>query len=395
MPKHLSTSNLGLACIVAALALPVPALADCVDGTRQATAGEVDFANRGRGALIAALPAPPAGMVRNGRPNDINEPASFAFCGGTPVGAFSPSVAESFLYKLSKAETDRRAAERRQLQQQIEELEKLPPEKEAQRKALEDQMRAAYAAAPRRSRSDPPLSAEQQALADRQNAEGRRLEDQARRVESDHRASVKAETAPLRARIDALSPAPEIFTLRLEMNVQRFPAAGPYVLTFGAPSPKRSEGLKVHNVVLEVGGPEGAGKQAVLAAVDRSYLQGLVGAPLPDLAASRARVASTAAATPPAGPDVSVAPAAADPAAAPAAGGGNTAPVATTSASPNAPCPPPARSGSSAADAGAAIGGQVLGGGWGASVGRSLGGALGALGGAAKPEEPRSGDCPR
>lgn len=395
MSNRTTTAVLGLASAALTLALAAPARADCPDGTREAGAAEADFGNRARAALIAALPPAPAGMEKQGRPNDMNEKPTFAFCRGTPVGAFSPNVADSYIYKLPKAEVDRRSVERRQFQQQIEELEKLPPEKEAQRKALEDQMRAAYAAAPRRSRSDPPLSAEQQALADRQNAEGRRLEEQVRKVELDHKASVKPQTDPLRARADALGSGPESFALRLRMNAERFPAAGPAVVTFGAPSPKRSEGLKVHNVVLEIAGPEGAGKQALLAAVDRAYLQGLVGAPLPDLGASQARASSAAAAPPPAGPAVSAAPAAAEASPAPSASGPVAAPASTTSASTNAPCPPPARSGSTAADAGTAIGGQVLGGGWGANVGRSLGGALGAIGAAGTAQEPRSGDCPR
>jgi len=61
------------------------------------------------------------------------------------------------------------------------------------------------------------------------------------------------------------------------------------LVTFGAPSARRSGGLAVHNVVIAVEGPEGAARQALFDAVDKGYLQGLVGQPLPELEASKAR----------------------------------------------------------------------------------------------------------
>ena len=276
--------------IAAALALPVvPAYADCVDGVRAATPAELEFAARARAALIAGLPAPPAQTERRGKPHDFAEQPKFDFCKDTPVGAFAPSVSEGYLYTFARTDAERRSAERRRLLQQIEEIEMLPPEKEAQRKVLLEQMRAAYDAAPKRSRKDPPLTPEQQALADKQNAEGRRLEGLANRVAQDHRASVKHQTDPLRARADALNAFPQEFVLVLHINAARFPEPAESVATFGAPSPRQNAALKVHNVVLEVRGPEGAARQALVAAVDRGYLQGLVGQQLPDIGASQAR----------------------------------------------------------------------------------------------------------
>ena len=251
--------------IAAALALPVvPAYADCVDGVRAATPAELEFAARARAALIAGLPAPPAQTERRGKPHDFAEQPKFDFCKDTPVGAFAPSVSEGYLYTFARTDAERRSAERRRLLQQIEEIEMLPPEKEAQRKVLLEQMRAAYDAAPKRSRKDPPLTPEQQALADKQNAEGRRLEGLANRVAQDHRASVKNQTDPLRARADALNAFPQEFVLVLHINAARFPEPAESVATFGAPSPRQNAALKVHNVVLEVRGPEGAARQALV-----------------------------------------------------------------------------------------------------------------------------------
>ena len=78
---------------------------------------------------------------------------------------------------------------------------------------------------------------------------------------------------------------------------------------------------------------------------------------------------------------------------APATGG--TAAVASAKAAD--PCAPKAGAApaTTAADAGAAVGGQVLGGGAGRQVGAAIGGLLGALGGATKKAEPASADCPR
>ena len=83
-----------------------------------------------------------------------------------------------------------------------------------------------------------------------------------------------------------------------------------------------------------------------------------------------------------------------------AAAAGNTAPVpATTAAAAPAadPCQPKpgAASETNAADTGAAVGGQVLGGGHGRQVGGAIGGFLGALGGAIKRPETASADCAR
>lgn len=71
---------------------------------------------------------------------------------------------------------------------------------------------------------------------------------------------------------------------------------------------------------------------------------------------------------------------------------------ANTAAAPGSdPCPPKpsAGSGASAADTGATVGGQVLGGGHGRQVGGAIGGFLGALGGAIKKPDTASADCAR
>ncbi len=130
--------------------------------------------------------------------------------------------------------------ERKAVEKQIEELEKLPPEKEAEYKQLLAQARAIYDAAPRRQRKDPPFTPEQQAQVDRANVEGRKVEQAASTVVSDHRASVKSQTDSLRAQAKRLEGFPQELSVQLGMNLDRLPESGPTVATLGAASAARS-----------------------------------------------------------------------------------------------------------------------------------------------------------
>jgi hypothetical protein len=163
---HVQPKQPAAALVLAAfitLAAPL-ARADCVDGVREATAAERDFAQRARAALIAGTPEAVRPLERSSpKRADPAAPVSLGFCRGTPVGAFTPSAGDSFMYPFPREEAAARSEQRRALLRQVEELERLPPDKEAQRRQLEAQMRAAYDAAPKRGRKDPPLTPEQQA----------------------------------------------------------------------------------------------------------------------------------------------------------------------------------------------------------------------------------------
>ena len=274
--------------------MPDVARADCVDGVRNATSEELVFAARAEAALAAALPAPIANSERRGGPFDFSRPPRLSFCKADPIGAFAVSVGGGYLYKFPKAEADRLYAERKGLEKQIEDLEKLPADKDAEYKQVLAQMKAAYDAAPRRSRKDPPFTPEQQEQVNRAMSEGKKLEDAAKKVVTDHVASVKSRTDVLRAQAKRLESYPQELAVRLAMNLERFPESAPTVATFGTPSAGRSTGLAAHNVVMAVEGPEGAARQALFEAVDQAYLQGLIGQPLPEVEASKARVERTA-----------------------------------------------------------------------------------------------------
>jgi hypothetical protein len=414
----------------------LPAHADCVDGVRKPTPAELDFLQRAHAALVAGLPEAVRPLERNNpqRP-DAGNATPPSLCGGTPVGAFSPGVFTAFNFNFSPEEARARAEQRRVLRQQVDDLKKLPPDKEAEVRQLTEQARAAAASAPRRSRNDPPFTPEQRAQVERAEAEANRLSQAARKIQFDHDASVKPQTDALNERADRLQAGMQTFTVALNMNVQRFAEATPAseVITLGAPSANRSGSLRGRNVMVEVKGPAGPTRDAVVTLIDRAYLQSLLDAPLPDVAVSRQRVeaniaraasapalaiastvplnaSSASASTAPAAATVPVAAgvgaaAAATAASAPAAQAGSaTAPATTTAQS---PCPPPSRTASGATtassdatrtgrDVGGEVGGAILGGGWGRSIGASVGGALGALGGSKPPQQAQQQpDCPR
>ncbi|MFO0232423.1 MAG: hypothetical protein ACK51M_05085, partial [Burkholderiales bacterium] len=193
--------------------------------------------------------------------------------------------------------------ERRAVVERIGAIEALPPEKEAQRKALEDQARAVDAQAPRRSRRDPPFTPEQQAEVDRKTAEGNALAQKSREVTFAHVQSVRPEVEPLRAEEKRLETFPQEFVVSLQMNVARPPspvsALDRDVLVFGTPAPQRSAGFRVVNVVVEVRGPQGPARKALLESIDTAWLQGLIGKPPPEVAVSEAN-ATRLASLPPA-----------------------------------------------------------------------------------------------
>lgn len=127
--------------------------------------------------------------------------------------------------------------------------------------------------------------------------------------------------------------------VRLSINVTKLPVTATVPFgAFGAASPGRSAGMKVNNVVWSVGGTDTPLRQTLTEAIDRAYLQALVGNPLPAVAESRARAAQ----------------------ASPAVAGSTTAaPAVTATPAPNAPAtqtatqppasPPPAPAGQAGA----------------------------------------------
>jgi hypothetical protein len=114
------------------------------------------------------------------------------------------------------------------------------------------------------------------------------------------------------------------------INVARLPAPDALAGAYGSASPKRSAGLTVNNVVWRVSGSDSPLRQALVDGIDRSRLEGMVGKPLPTVAASQAIAAQAVPAT------------VAGPVAAPAASTTSTTSTATQPAAPATPSAPAA-----------------------------------------------------
>lgn len=291
-PFRIATA--AIACAAAATAF-----ADCVSGVRPFTAAETDFSARAVAALAASIPATPQHMERQGLPFDFKAPPKAAtLCKGEAEGSFTTAFGTGYLFKWPKEEAARLNAERAKVRDEMNALKVLPPDKAAQYKDLIDRSRAAYASQPKAKRGGPPLSDEDRKLAEQKVAEGKALDDQARAVEKSHLDSVKPQLDALAAKEATLQSYPQQFQVRLAINMKQPPAAGENVAVYGSASPKGNVGLKVNNVVLEVAGPAGPARKTLVEAIDRAWLQGLVGKPLPALAQSEATATANQAKTP-------------------------------------------------------------------------------------------------
>jgi hypothetical protein len=401
----------GLALAAAsALLMSAAARADCVDGVRSATPPEQEFHQRALAAAAAALPNAAAPLERRGAVDFANLPPLRDLCGGTKTGGFQVEAGANYVRTFSPTEIEARSARRRALEKQIEQLRALPPEKQAEQDALNQQARAVYDTVPRRSRKDPPFTPEQQAIVDQRSAEGRALEDKARRVTSDYAATVEPQVAPLRDQAYALSTSPQQFSVTIKVNPPEWdlrPEGNLRIASFGPMLKTPGAGLGVKQVAVLLRGPDGPAKDALFAAVDQDYLRGLLNTPLPPVAASGERATRVAVVTVPLEASGSLAQAGTgggasagtgEAAAATAAGTAVAATAAATTAGAAKPkCPAPAGgSGAEGASAaGAEVGGAVLGGGYGRNVGRTIGGALGALGslGGSKKKDAAPPDC--
>ena len=221
---HCTQPQWAVALAALTLCWPLWAVADCVDGSRNPSPGELDFYNRAMSALIATLPPPPVGVALGSGGSDISRLPGLGFlCAGKDghkTGAFEIKAERFYVLRDQKA------------------------------------------------------------------------------------------------------------AVRISMNVVRLPttASVPFA-AYGTASPGQSAALRVNNVVWSIGGTESPLRQALVEALDRAYLQGLVGKPLPSVAESHARAtqASLVTAAAPAGAAVAppavpsqVAPVAAAPASQPA-----------------------------------------------------------------------------
>jgi hypothetical protein len=300
------------------LSWPLLAAADCE--SRKARPAEAEFNARAIAALVAALPPVPQGVVEvDARPYNFNSVPAIGevLCEGTREGEFSVTARRQYSRKHSEAERRQLQARYDALTAQFHALKATPPEKAAEQQALRQRSNAAWQA------TRDAEKAGDKAAAQASDAQYRSLRDQADAIDAQHQARVKAQLSELDQRRTAIDLTGQKVDIVLSMNLQRLPRASADNTSgaYGAASPGKSAGLKVHNVSFSVGGTDGPLRQALAAAIDQPRLQALVGKPLPGTAESAAYAAGALPVT----------------VADPPAGAGPAAPIATASPSPPAP----------------------------------------------------------
>jgi len=261
------------------------AQADCVDGTREPRAAEQEFHRRATAALISALPAPPAGAEAEGAPYDFKRlPSIGVLCRGDKIGDFRVGVRRGYVIRVTEAEKQRLYTPRRDIDDQIQALMKLPPDKAAERSALE---RKATTVDYARSAA---VKAGDKAGAEARLSEANALNAAAMEVGNRYRDAIKPQLDALLERRKAFMAADQLAAVDIAINMAKLPASSnnPFG-AYGSPSPQGSASSKVVNVVWSVGGPPSPLRDALAAAMPEARLKALVGAALQSEAESEAQ----------------------------------------------------------------------------------------------------------
>lgn len=244
------------------------ALADCIEGMREATPAEVRFHQRVSASLKDALPTPPP----NWTAGPAIAPEVGAFCKGEPEGGFEVRVAATFTYHPPKEEGDRLYAEHRKLQAEIDTLKQLPPAVATERQGWLDRMSGANRASNQAAKEG------NRALAKQKDAEADEYSRKGREVRDAYLASVRSKVEALEARQKTLDYRGSAVNVILVANGgqprQVDPTAAFEVVAGKVPTPN-APGLKVHNVRAVVEGPA-ARREAFRPALDKEKLARIV-----------------------------------------------------------------------------------------------------------------------
>lgn len=267
------------------------AFADCT--LRATRPVETAFNARAMAALVAALPPAPAGVLAvDAKPFDFKNPPAIyeVLCEGSKEGEFSITARRQYTRKHSEAERKYWSAQYDALTAQFHALKKTPPDKAAEQQVLRQQSNAAWQATRGAEKAGDKTAAQAS------DEKYRSLRNQADAIDAQHVASVKPQLGELDQRRIAIDLERQQVDIVLSMNLQRLPRPGSDDTggihdAFGAASPGKSAGLKVHNVSFSVRGPDGPLRQALAAAIDRARMQALLGQPLPSEADSEAAAA--------------------------------------------------------------------------------------------------------
>ncbi len=251
--------------VLTSLLFSAAAFADCVDGVRKTTPRETEHFQRVHATLKEALPpAPP-----NWTLNPVRDQPLPSLCAGTPEGSFAIGVEARYTYRPPKEEADRMYAEGRKVQAEIDALEKLPVEVAKERQEWMNKYSEATRTA-RQAEKDGNKELAKQKYAERDDYDKKASEVRARYL-----ASTKPQVDTLRAKMAALSYAPQDVVVRIAANEQYptspDPKRGSEIIVGKVPAPK-TPGLKVHGVRVVLEGPA-AKREELQSAIDQEKLK--------------------------------------------------------------------------------------------------------------------------
>lgn len=239
-----------------------PASADCLEGLRSVTPGEVQYFKTVSAALKAALPAPPPNWTLAPLRGQ-EEPGGL--CNGDREGAFKIQVTANYTYTPPKADGDRLYAEYRKLQAEIDALKQLPPAVAKERQEWLNKMSEGNRA------SNAAYKAGDKALAKQKDSEAEDASKKGREIRDRYLASVKQNVEQLEAKQKALEYRGSSVTVRIVANEEGRASSAAAPIVIGKTPTPQSPGLKVHNVKVYLEGS--AEKRGVIqAAIDKAAL---------------------------------------------------------------------------------------------------------------------------
>ncbi len=261
-------TNMRVLAGLAGALLSAAAFADCIDGMRDATAGETQYFKRVFAALKEALPPPPPNWTLA----PVRERGVGGLCKDDREGNFEIGVTASYSYRPPKEEGDRLYAEYRKLQSEIDALRQLPPAIAKERQGWLDKMSEANRAANRAFKEG------NKELARQKDAEGEDYSRKGHEVRDKYIAGIEQQSNQLSARQRMLEYQGSVVNVSLGAN-ERYPRspdpkAGSEIVVGKTPTPK-SPGLKVHNVRVVLEGST-ARREQIQAAIDKDKLARIV-----------------------------------------------------------------------------------------------------------------------
>ena len=241
------------------------ACADCE--VRPTSAREADYFRQTFSTLKNALPATPSGWTQTVRDGNVEK----FVCASDPEGDFAVRVSAAYTYHMSKEESDRKYAEARAADKEIDKLRELPPDVVRERQTWLDKMSEANRASNRAYKEgDKKLASRLSDEADGYSQKGREVRDK-------YWASIQPKVEQLEAKRKSMHYGDVTVNVSLtanEHNSERISPENASELAFGK-APKGKTSLKVQAVraIVEGSLPE---RDIIMKAIEQDKLARLV-----------------------------------------------------------------------------------------------------------------------